>query len=73
MKYYVYENWQAEGHKAKIHFANCSFCKNGKGIHPNAGEDNGQWHGPFDTFQVAVNAANSTGGRISKCKFCNPK
>ena len=30
MNYYFYENWVAEGHKARIHKAECSFCKDGK-------------------------------------------
>lgn len=44
MTYFVYENWRAHGHKAKIHTATCRFCNNGKGIQVNASDDNGTWH-----------------------------
>jgi len=40
MNFYVYENWAAKK-KAVIPRGECSFCDNGKGIHPNIhGEDN---------------------------------
>jgi hypothetical protein len=71
-EYYVYENWQAEEHKAVIHFADCSFCKNGQGIHPEAGSENGQWHGPFKTYQEASAGAQNTGGRPRDCQHCRP-
>jgi len=70
--YYIYENWQAEGHKARIHYARCPFCNFGEGIHPGAGKDNGKWHGPFETYNKAFNEARNTGGRVSNCKKCNP-
>lgn len=72
MKFYIYENWIAEGHKARIHLAECSFCKDGKGIHPNASIRNGKWHGPYSSFKEACDEAVKTGGNISNCKFCNP-
>ena len=73
MIYHVYENWQAEGHKAKIHFAHCSYCNNGKGIHPGSGDEHGQWLGPFETFQRALDAAENTGGQVSNCEHCHPR
>ncbi len=72
MSYHVYENWQAGEHKAKIHYSNCSFCNNGAGIHPGSSNDNGQWHGPFNTMQQAVVAANATGGNVTPCQHCQP-
>ncbi len=72
MIYYVYENWQAEGHKARIHKSSCSYCNNGVGIHPDAGTQHGQWLGPFNTFAEAHDAAVRTGGKVSMCKHCNP-
>lgn len=72
MKYYIYENWQAEGHKARIHNAECSFCNNGKGFHPDASDENGRWHGAFDSLEAALEAATNTGANVSKCKKCKP-
>lgn len=70
MTYHIYENWTV--HKAKVHFSDCSFCNNGKGIHPNAGPNNGRWLGPFATLDEALQAAQATGEPVSKCKFCRP-
>ncbi len=73
MSFYVYENWQAEGHKAIVHRAECPSCNNGRGIHPDASEDNGCWHGAFGTFQEALTAARRTGARVARpCRRCNP-
>ena len=72
MTYHVYENWRAEGHKARIHFSDCPSCNYGKGVHSNAGYTNGKWHGPFQTFQQALQVAQSTGGIVSRCKRCTP-
>ena len=72
MNYWFYENWVAEGHKARIHRSKCSFCNGGEGIHPGAGKHNGQWVGPFETVTCATEAAKRTDGRVSRCKFCCP-
>jgi F-type H+-transporting ATPase subunit beta len=68
--YYVYENWTVK--KARIHLASCSYCNDGRGIHLGAGDRNGQWYGPFHTFQEAHEAANETGQPVSRCKVCRP-
>ena len=70
--YFVYENWVAEGRKAKIHFGDCSYCNFGKGMHETDNETNGRWLGPFTNFQEAFNTATETGGRVSQCKHCAP-
>jgi len=72
-QFYVYENLIAEGHKAKIHRAECSFCNYGKGIHGTDNIKHGQWLGPFETFADARQAASKTKGTISVCKFCGPE
>ena len=72
MAYHVYENWVAEGHKARVHRSTCSFCNGGKGIHPHAGPRNGKWHGPFGGLEEALAAAAKSGGRVSSCKVCLP-
>lgn len=69
--YYIYENWRAEK-KAVIHYAHCRSCNNGKGIHPNAGNKHGCWHGPFASFAKAEDAAQNTGREVRVCKNCGP-
>lgn len=71
-QYYVYENWRADGHKAKIHFAHCSYCNHGDSTGRGKSGVNGQWHGPLDSFDDAVEAARQTGGRVSCCGVCVP-
>jgi hypothetical protein len=72
MNFYVYENWVAEGHKARIHKGSCGDCHEGKGKHPGASNKNGMWHGPFKSLTEAQKAAERTGGHISYCKHCHP-
>ncbi len=74
MGYYIYENWTAEGHKARVHSSDCPYCNGGKGIHPGAGDRNGQWHHGFKTFREALAVARKlTGNENARgCKHCNP-
>ena len=68
MTYHVYENFKEN--KAKIHFSNCPYCNNGKGTHRTVETENGQWLGPFQTFQEARRAAERTRRMVSECKHC---
>jgi hypothetical protein len=71
MTYYVYENWRAGRHKAVIHRSDCGNCKEGTGQSGyGTREDNGKWHGPFDTLEPAITAAKKTGGFVSCGKCC---
>lgn len=70
MTYHVYENWVAEGHKARIHRSDCGYCNNGRGFHPGASSRNGRWHGAFLSLSEAKEAATRTGGNVSFCKHC---
>ncbi len=70
--YFIYENWVAEGHKARIHFGHCSYCNFGQGMHKTENEINGRWLGPYNNFQEAFDTATETGGHVSNCKHCNP-
>ena len=75
MKFYIYENWRAErAGKAKIHKSFCSHCNNGNGKQKEKGNNNGKWHGPFDSFDSAMKKAkNEMNNRnISICKICVP-
>jgi hypothetical protein len=71
--YYIYENWVAEGHRARIHRNTCSYCRDGKGVHAHSGTQNGRWHGPFPTVDAAQQVADATGGNVSRCKRCSPQ
>ena len=74
MTYHVYENWTVDPKKAKIHFSNCSFCNYGEGTDkPKENGRNGTWHGPFDTFHAAQEAARGTGKPVSRCGHCKPR
>ncbi len=72
MTYYVYQNWTAED-KAKIHHGSCRHCNFGKGKHPDASNRNGQWDGPFGSYEQAKSFAISTKRPVSDCFFCRSK
>lgn len=71
--YWVYENWVASK-KAVIHFAECAHCNDGRGVHRNnLGDKNGRWHGAFDTYNEALDLANSLADRtVRECSHCRP-
>ena len=70
--YYVYENWVANGHTARIHKAECSFCNSGKGIHDTHNVEHGQWHGPFSVIEDMEKSFSPNRVIITKCKICFP-
>lgn len=51
--FYIYENWQAGPHKAKIHRASCAYCNDGRGRAGGYDPAHGKWHGPFSTLSQA--------------------
>lgn len=68
--FYVYENWQAQGHRAKIHRGYCGECQNGKGKRNCKNDINGRWLGPHNTLDEAKQFAHATGGVVSFCQKC---
>ena len=70
MTYRVYENWRAQGHYTKIHRSECGSCKNGQGVHPNSGHENGAWHGPFASLHEATTQARAKSSEVSACQRC---
>jgi hypothetical protein len=65
MDYWVYENWQARGHKAVIHRGDCGHCNHGRGLSgQGTAPKHGRWLGPYPTLQDAERAAHNTGGRV---------
>lgn len=57
MTYYIYENWQAGPHRAKIHQGSCRHCNGGLG-RTQGGYDpsRGKWHGPYNDVSAAREA-----------------
>ena len=71
MEYWVYENWVHD--KAIVHKASCSYCNEGRGMHPDSSEDHGKWRGPFRTREDALADPKSTGRTDARgCKACGP-
>jgi hypothetical protein len=68
--FWKYENWRARGHRVKTHKADCPFCKNGNGLSTGTRPANGIWHGPFDTYEMALAKAFATDAKPSVCKNC---
>lgn len=69
-EYYVYHNWTSEpGGKAIIHKGACSYCKDGKGIHPVKSNLHGKWLGPYISRQDAYEATKALNAvRVDFCK-----
>lgn len=68
--YWVYENWRAKGHYAKVHRGTCGCCKNGRGLTTGTRADNGRWLGPFQTFEEALDVSAATEAQASVCLNC---
>jgi len=73
MDFYIYENWRADGLKARIHAGGCGHCNYGKGQKKEKSGENGEWHGPFADIETAEENAKMLGDySISYCK-CSGK
>ena len=69
--FWVYENWTHEN--ATVHRGSCSFCNNGRGLHPGSSTANGEWLGPFASATDAWTRAEETCRRdIRRCGVCSP-
>ena len=68
MNYYI--NIHKSTSLATVHLASCIFCNNGNGPIDAVG-DNGDWHGPFPSFQKAHEAALYAGqDGTASCDDC---
>ena len=67
-EFYTYENRTRR--RGAIHFADCSYCNNGKGKQAGDSGKNGKWHGPFPRDEAFRLAATKPG--IEPCKICKP-
>lgn len=70
MEFWVYENWRARGHQARVHHGDCRFCNAGKGLHGGTRSDNGKWHGPFATANDAFTRAEDCATDARWCQAC---
>lgn len=68
--YWVYDN--RVHHYSRIHRADCSYCRDGDGIHDDAADVAGEWLGPYDAFGDARAIAARTGRDVSACRSCDP-
>jgi hypothetical protein len=70
MTYRVYENWTVRPDKAIVHRSDCPYANDGPIRSPTK---NGQWHGPFASYQEAFEAAEATRREdVRGCKYCKP-
>ena len=73
MRLWIYENWQAGPHKARIHRAECGSCNDGKGIHPGASDKHGRWIPGLDSWVKTLAVANGLNAvDVRGCKRCRP-
>ncbi len=77
-KFFTYENYP--NNYIRIHRGECTRCNCGQGVQNEIlNGQNGQWSGPFNSYQVARNHAivvarqmPRRNTKILNCKFCNP-
>jgi F-type H+/Na+-transporting ATPase subunit beta len=68
-RYWVYENWTRK--RARLHLAECRFCKDGRGVQRQLSDDNGRWLGPFSERSAALEALERTERPDRRtCKHC---
>lgn len=72
MRFWIYENWRANGHRATVHRASCGHCNDGEGQKGGTRSDNGRWLGPFAHVDEAEAAARTTGAGTRRCGVCRP-
>lgn len=70
-KFYVYEVWHDNA--TKVHRASCPHCNNGLGQNKAKGDENGAWHGAYDSYAAAKAFAMRLGhAKNTDCEFCTP-
>lgn len=86
MTYYIYKHGQGMWYTAKVHHGDCSYCKQGRGVqsgtsnsyysswYSNTNGWQGEWIGPYDTVQEAIDDARDMGDviEIKPCLHCYP-
>lgn len=72
LTFHVYVNWGVPGGLARVHFSDCPYCNAGRGIHPRAIRRTSRWHGPFESYNQAYDAARQLARVRTKCQHCRP-
>jgi len=71
MKYYVYENLVHDF--AKVHRADCSYCRNGNGLHGGGARRTGRWLGAYTDRETAFLSARALKRTETQaCRACAP-
>jgi hypothetical protein len=71
MAFYVYENRIND--QAIVHRGDCSWCKQGRGVHGRNTTNSSIWHGPFATAREALATAKAQNrDRTDGCSRCSP-
>jgi len=71
--YYVYHNWTGEKpDKLVLHEGSCPYCNEGRGIHPGAGANNGEWLGRYMSIHAANADVTRYGSSLRPCGHCAP-
>jgi hypothetical protein len=70
MPFYIYENWQAGAHKAKLHRGSCGHCKDGRGKAGGYDPKHAKWSERFDNLESARSALSALPNVIerSECR-----
>ncbi len=66
--YYVFQ-WKKWGHVI-IDRRDCPYCNEARGIHPNSSGRNTRWHGPYPTYQHALDRARELFPGARNCIPC---
>ena len=71
-EYWIYENLTRR--QARMHLAECRFCKNGHGVQRKVSDKNGHWLGSFSDRQAALEALDRTQQPDRRsCELCSPQ
>lgn len=71
MSFWIYENYGSK--RARIHTGECRYCNDGAGVGGDTSNDDDKWHGPFNSFSAAEDAAGALGQPDTRpCGVCKP-
>ncbi len=68
-KFWIYENWKTNRHRARIHKSTCKHCLI-EGDEPKQSMQGSAWKGPYATIEEANDFAKQLGAKISCCSQC---
>jgi hypothetical protein len=73
MTFFVYQNWTIK--RGRAHFADCSYCNAGKGIHAVDSGKNGKWHeaATADDADKLLIGLSTDGYDMAWCAACQKR